>query len=120
MRNQVLTGCNHSGLVEVGRAPFFDKMDDTSASARTKRIILARSDRYVMARGMLFEAEELLRQMMKNDESAVMWSSLLRSCRVYGDDMVDGRRAAEKQLEVDPEDPDLARQVPNFYFEIWG
>lgn len=66
--------------------------------------------------GLLEDAEELLKQAPNKDDS-VLWSSLLRSCRIYGNESV-GRRVAKKLMDLEPEDTEVWLQAANFYSEI--
>jgi hypothetical protein len=65
---------------------------------------------------LLDEAEELT-QKAPGRGDCVMWTSLLRSCRIYRNEIV-GRRAAKALLELDPEDFSVYLQVSNFYSDI--
>ncbi|KAL3726500.1 hypothetical protein ACJRO7_031402 [Eucalyptus globulus] len=109
-----LLGCSHSGLVEEGRFLFYNMTFHHGINPNRKHYscmidLLGRA-------GLLSEAEELLKQAPEEADCA-MWSSLLRSCRVHGNEMV-GRRAAEKLIEFELGDPAVTLQVSNFYCEI--
>ncbi|XP_050207130.1 putative pentatricopeptide repeat-containing protein At3g47840 [Mercurialis annua] len=110
----VLNGCSHSGLVDEGKLVFNSMMSGHSISPEREHIscmvdLLGRA-------GILEEAEDLLQQTPERGDS-VMWSSLLRSCRIHRNEMV-GRRAAKVLLEIDPENFAVYLQVSNFYSEI--
>ena len=66
--------------------------------------------------GILDKAEELLQQTPGGGD-CVMWSSLLRSCRVHGNEII-GRRVANILMELEPVDFAVYSQVSNFYSEI--
>ncbi|XWS22610.1 hypothetical protein CRYUN_Cryun29cG0051000 [Craigia yunnanensis] len=66
--------------------------------------------------GLPGEAEELL-QWEPGGGDSVMWSSLLRSCRVHKNEIV-GKRAAKVSMELGQEDFAIYLQVSNFYSEV--
>ncbi|KAG2702002.1 hypothetical protein I3760_06G070300 [Carya illinoinensis] len=109
-----LTGCSYSGLVKEGRL-LFDSMKTLHGIDPDRQHYSCTVDLLGRA-GLLDEAEELL-QMAPGKGDGVMWSSLLRSCRVHGNEIV-GRRVAKTLLEIEPEDPAVCLQVSNFYSEI--
>ncbi|PRQ37387.1 putative tetratricopeptide-like helical domain-containing protein [Rosa chinensis] len=94
----VLSGCNHSGLVEEAKL-LFDSME------------------------MLYEAGQVCYMKLKSccnthpEKVTVMWSSLLRSCRVHKNEIV-GRRTVKSLLELEGKDPAILLQASNFYSEI--
>ncbi|KAK7250578.1 hypothetical protein RIF29_33097 [Crotalaria pallida] len=109
-----LTGCNHTGLVEEGRI-VFESMKSLHGIHPNRQHFSCMVDLLCRA-GLLYEAEELLLQApVKRD--IVMWSSLLRSCRVHKNEEL-GTRAAQVLVELDPDDPALWLQASNFYAEI--
>ncbi|KAK9276069.1 hypothetical protein L1049_005600 [Liquidambar formosana] len=110
----VLTGCNHSGLVKEGRL-VFDSMKNISGIYPDRQHYSCMVDLLGRA-GSLDEAEEFLKQAPIKGDS-VMWSSLLRSCRVHRNEIV-GRRAAKFLMELEPEDPAVCLQASSFYSEI--
>lgn len=110
----VLTGCSHSGLFEEGRLIFYSMKAQYGICPAKEHFscmvdILGRA-------GLLDEAEELT-QKAPGRGDCVMWTSLLRSCRIYRNEIV-GRRAAKALLELDPEDFSVYLQVSNFYSDI--
>ncbi|KDP26607.1 hypothetical protein JCGZ_17765 [Jatropha curcas] len=109
----VLTGCSHSGLVEEGRL-VFNSMESLHGISPDRDHFSCMVDLLGRA-GLLDEAEELLEQTPGRGD-CVMWSSLLRSCRVHRNETV-GRRAAKILLGLDPEDFAVHLQVSNFYSE---
>ncbi|MED6150756.1 hypothetical protein PIB30_075600 [Stylosanthes scabra] len=109
-----LTGCNHKGLVEEGKV-VFDSMKSLHGIQPDRQHFSCIVDLLCRA-GLLYEAEELLlRSPEKRD--CVMWSSLLQSCRVHGNEEV-GTRAAQALVEQSPKDPAVLLQASNFYAEI--
>lgn len=109
-----LSGCSHLGMVEEGRFLFYNMTFHHGINLNRKHYSCM-IDLFGRA-GLLCAAEELLKQVPEKADCA-MWSSLLRSCRVHGDEMV-GRRAAEKLIEFELGDPVVMLQVSNFYGEI--
>ncbi|KAA8533159.1 hypothetical protein F0562_033308 [Nyssa sinensis] len=87
----VLAGCNHSGLVEEGKL-VFNSMKTLHGIYPDRQHYSCMVDLLGRA-GFLDEAEELLIQAPVKDDP-VMWSSLLRSCRVHINEEV-GRRVAK-------------------------
>ncbi|KAF2302327.1 hypothetical protein GH714_034114 [Hevea brasiliensis] len=94
----VLTACSHAGLVDLG-FHYFNSMSNEYQICPSKEHYGCMIDLLCRA-GRLSEAESMIKSMpFKKDD--VVWSTLLRACRVHGD--VDcGRRTAEKILELDP------------------
>ncbi|KAF2302330.1 hypothetical protein GH714_034121 [Hevea brasiliensis] len=88
----------HAGLVDLG-FHYFNSMSNEYQICPSKEHYGCMIDLLCRA-GRLSEAESMIKSMpfQKDD---VVWSTLLRACRVHGD--VDcGRRTAEKILELDP------------------
>ncbi|KAM7476718.1 hypothetical protein LguiB_023961 [Lonicera macranthoides] len=110
----VLAGCNHSGLVEEGRK-VFSSMKNLHGIYPDRQHYLCMVDLLGRA-GLLDEAEELLKHAREKDDS-VMWSSLLRSCRVHQNEAA-GRRVAKILMDLEPEDPAAWLQASNFYSDI--
>ncbi|KAI3878174.1 hypothetical protein MKX03_029417 [Papaver bracteatum] len=76
----VLSGCNHSGLVEEGRYKFWDMVNKYGLSPKIEHYscmvdLLGRA-------GYLSEAFELIQNMEISPDSLI-WSSLLSSCRIH-------------------------------------
>ncbi|XP_031277076.1 putative pentatricopeptide repeat-containing protein At3g47840 [Pistacia vera] len=110
----VLSGCNHSGMVKEGRM-VFNSMRSIYGIEPERRHYSCMIDLLGRA-GLLNEAEELLLQTPGKGD-CVIWSSLLRSCRVHGNEIV-GRRIAKNLMELEPKDFAVYLQVSNFYSEI--
>ncbi|XP_027771881.1 pentatricopeptide repeat-containing protein At2g27610 [Solanum pennellii] len=110
----ILLGCNHSGLVEEGKR-IFDSMRTLHDVYPDRRHYSCMVDLLGRA-GLVNEAEELLMHASSEGDS-VMWSSLLRSCRIHQNEHV-GRRAAKRLMDLEPEDPSFWLQASNFYSEI--
>ncbi|PON44839.1 Tetratricopeptide-like helical domain containing protein [Parasponia andersonii] len=109
----VLTGCNHSGLVKEGKM-LFDSMKTLYGICPDRQHYSCMVDLLGRA-GLIDEAEELLKKAPRGD--SMMWSSFLRSCKAYKNELL-GRRAAEVLMELEPENPAICLQVSNFYSEI--
>ncbi|KAJ7943658.1 Pentatricopeptide repeat-containing protein family [Quillaja saponaria] len=109
-----LTGCNHEGLVEEGRL-VLDSVKSLSGVHPDRQHFSCMIDLLCRA-GLLYEAEDLLQQSPGKGD-CVMWTSLLRSCRVHKNEVI-GRRAARVLMEFDLEDPGVWLQASNFYSEI--
>ncbi|XP_043723186.1 pentatricopeptide repeat-containing protein At2g13600 [Telopea speciosissima] len=110
----VLTGCNYSGLVREGQL-VFEAMRSVHGLCPDQRHYSCMVDLLGRA-GLLEEAEELLKFATVKGDS-VMWSSLLRSCKVHRNEKV-GRRAAKALLELKPDDPAAYLQALSFYSEL--
>ncbi|KAL4362473.1 hypothetical protein GQ457_04G007490 [Hibiscus cannabinus] len=109
----VLNGCNHAGLVEEGKFVFnLMKSYDIFPERQHFSCMIDLLGRA----GLVCEAEELLQQAPGGGDS-VMWSSLLRSCRVHKNEIV-GKRVAKVLMELDQEDFTIYLQVSNFYSEV--
>lgn len=96
----VLTACNHSGMVDKARYYF---------SLMTKKYMIKPSIKHyscmvdVLGRARLLEeAEELIMSMPVNPD-AIIWGSLLSSCRKHGNIKL-AKRAAKRLIELDPND----------------
>ena len=89
----ILSACSHAGLVDLG-FHYFNSLSNPSKDHYGCLIdLLCRA-------GRLNDAESLV-QSMPFQRDDVIWSTLLRACRIHGD--VDcGKRAAEKILQLDP------------------
>ncbi|MBA0715689.1 hypothetical protein Golax_014575 [Gossypium laxum] len=94
----LLTACSHAGLADLG-FHYFNLMSSEYQIRPSKEHYGCMIDLLCRA-GRLTEAEEMIKSMPCHRDD-VVWSTLLRACRVQGN--VDcGERAAEKLLEMDP------------------
>ncbi|GLU03100.1 hypothetical protein SLE2022_203180 [Rubroshorea leprosula] len=109
-----LNGCNHSGLVEEGKM-VFNLMKSVYGVYPERQHYSCMVDLLGRA-GLLNEAEELLQQAPGRGGS-VMWSSLLRSCRVHRKEVV-GKRAAKVLMDLEPDNFAVYLQASNFYSEL--
>lgn len=110
----VLTGCNYSGLVEEGGL-VFSSMKSVYGMCPDRQHYSCMVD--LLGRAGLLEKAEALMQHAPAKADCVMWSSLLRSCRIHKNETV-GRRAAKILMELEPLDFAVCIQVSNFYSEI--
>ncbi|KAK9117176.1 hypothetical protein Sjap_016123 [Stephania japonica] len=110
----VLTGCSHSGLVKEGLL-MFQLMKTRHGISPDRRHYSCMVDLLGKA-GLLEEAEKLIKQAPVK-VNPVMWTSLLRSCRVSRNIEV-GRRAVDALMEIKPDDPTVYLQAAGFYHEI--
>ncbi|XP_030974730.1 putative pentatricopeptide repeat-containing protein At3g47840 [Quercus lobata] len=94
----VLTACSHAGLVDLG-FHYFTLMINEYRINPSKEHYGCMIDLLCRA-GRLNDAERMIKSMpFQRDD--VVWSTLLRACRIHGD--VDrGIRAAEEILKLDP------------------
>ncbi|XP_008447344.2 putative pentatricopeptide repeat-containing protein At3g47840 [Cucumis melo] len=94
----VLTACSHAGMVDLGFY-YFNSMSKDYHITPSKEHYGCMIDLLCRA-GRLRDAETLIRSMpIQRDD--VVWSTLLRACRIHGD--VDcGQRAAAEVLKLDP------------------
>ncbi|KAK0574404.1 hypothetical protein LWI29_023116 [Acer saccharum] len=110
----VLNGCNHSGMVKEGQM-VFNSMKSVYGIDPDQRHYSCMVDLLGRA-GLLKEAEELLQQTPGKGDCA-MWSSLLRSCMVHGNEIL-GRRVAKSLMDLEPNDFAVYLQVSNFYADL--
>uniref|UniRef100_A0A9I9CZ67 Pentatricopeptide repeat-containing protein n=1 Tax=Cucumis melo TaxID=3656 RepID=A0A9I9CZ67_CUCME len=108
-----LIGCNHSGLVEEGRF-VFELMKTYRIEPDWKHYscmvdLLGRA-------GLLDEAEKLI-QKVPEKVNDVIWSSMLRSCRIHRDETI-GRKIVRSLVDLKAEDPAILLQASNFYSDI--
>ncbi|KAH9735630.1 pentatricopeptide repeat-containing protein [Citrus sinensis] len=106
----VISSCRHGGLVEEGKV-YFDSM--------AKHGLKPELDHYscvvdLLGRaGLLEEARDFIKQ-MPIYPNAVIWGSLLSSCRLHGGVWI-GIEAAESRLLLEPECAATHVQLANLY-----
>ncbi|KAF5798641.1 putative tetratricopeptide-like helical domain superfamily [Helianthus annuus] len=106
----VLTACSHAGLVDLG-FHYFNQITNYKLSLSKEHYgcmidLLCRA-------GRLREAENMITDMPYNVDD-VVWSTLLRACRLHGD--VDlGAHAAKRILEMDPNCASTHIMLANLY-----
>ncbi|KAM7251216.1 hypothetical protein ACFE04_023099 [Oxalis oulophora] len=114
----LLTACSHGGLIDLG-FKYFKLMTEKYQINPSKEHHGCMIDLLCRA-GRLSEAERMINE-MPHQGNDVVWSTLLRACRVNGD--VDcGKRAAEKILEKNPNCAGTHITLANIYAEKerWG
>ncbi|KDP35103.1 hypothetical protein JCGZ_10945 [Jatropha curcas] len=107
----VLTACSHGGFVEEGLRYYESMKKDHGIETNVKHCacvvdLLGRS-------GRLVDAENFILNSGFKD-NPVMWRTLLSACRVYKD-TVTGKRAAEKVIELEPQDSSSYVLLYNIY-----
>lgn len=107
----VLTACSHAGLASRG-FHYFNLMSEEYHINPNKEHYGCMIDLLCRA-GRLREAENMIRSMPYHGDD-VVWSTLLRACRVHGD-VECGRRVAEKILELDPDCAGTHITLANIY-----
>ncbi|KAK6942890.1 Pentatricopeptide repeat [Dillenia turbinata] len=109
----VLSCCRHSGLVREGRM-YFESMLEEGVKPELDHYscivdLLGRA-------GLLEEAEDFIHNMPINP-NAVIWGSLLSSCRLHGN-VWTGIRAAENRLLLEPGCVATHLQLANLYASV--
>ncbi|XWS42087.1 hypothetical protein CRYUN_Cryun17cG0138700 [Craigia yunnanensis] len=94
----LLIACSHAGLADLG-FHYFNLMSNEYQISPSKEHYGCMIDLLCRA-GRLTEAEHMIKSMPFHRDD-IVWSTLLRACRVHGD-VECGRRTAEKLLEIDP------------------
>lgn len=107
----VLSACSHTGLVDIGRQQFSSMRKDYNVSPKLQHYgcmvdLLGRA-------GLFDEAEDLIKSMEMNPDSAI-WGSLLGACRVHGNAEL-GEYAAFRLLELDPGNTGAHVLLSNIY-----
>ncbi|KAL4186309.1 hypothetical protein AMTRI_Chr09g33190 [Amborella trichopoda] len=107
----IFTACSHAGLVSEGMDYFF--------SLEEKYNVIPTEEHYacivdMLGRaGRLNEAKEFIRK-MPFEPNAFAWCSLLGACRIHGD-IEEGKLAAEKLMELEPENSGTRVLLLNIY-----
>ncbi|KAL5990551.1 hypothetical protein ACLOJK_011453 [Asimina triloba] len=107
----ILSACSHAGLVPEGRALFRSMQEDYGIQPRADHFacmidILGRG-------GYLQEAEDLIDSLPFKPD-AVIWATLLAACRMHRDN-IRGQRAAEKLIELEPQNSSPYVLLSNIY-----
>lgn len=107
----VLSACSHAGLVDLGYH-YFSFMSNKFQINPSKEHYGCMIDLLCRA-GRLTEAENMIGSMpFKQDD--VVWSTLLRACRVHGN-VERGKHAAERILESNPNCAGTLTTLANIY-----
>ncbi|KAK0576065.1 hypothetical protein LWI29_011291 [Acer saccharum] len=109
----VLTACSHGGLVQEGLRYFTSMHKDHGITSDVKHYacvvdILARAGRLADAQNFILNSGL--------EDSPVMWRSLLSACRVYKD-TVTAKHAAEKVIELEPQEAASYVLLNNIYVD---
>ncbi|KAJ4824214.1 hypothetical protein Tsubulata_013073 [Turnera subulata] len=107
----VLSACSHSNLVDEGYYYFDSMIKDFGIEPINRHYacmvdLLGRS-------GRLREAEKLINS-MPIEPDGFIWATLLASCKVHGDAEL-GRLAAQKVIELEPQDSGSYVSLSNIY-----
>ncbi|KAM2604617.1 hypothetical protein TB2_033505 [Malus domestica] len=95
----VLTACSHAGKVAEGRQMYDSMVNKYSIQPRVDHVACMVD---LLGRwGFLKEAEEFVDR-LDSDPNAMIWATLLGACRLHGD-YIRGQRAAEKLIELEPQ-----------------
>lgn len=106
----VLTACSHAGKVTEGRQ-IFEMMVNYGIQPRVDHCACLVD---LLGRwGFLKEAEDFI-DSLKFEPDAMIWASLLGACRIHGDE-IRGRRAAEKLIELEPQNSSPYVLLSNIY-----
>ncbi|ESQ28051.1 hypothetical protein EUTSA_v10019500mg [Eutrema salsugineum] len=107
----VLSACSHSKLVHEGQRLFM-KMQCEYGIRPCLQHFSCMVDLYGRA-GLLEEAKGVI-QRMPYEPSSAMWATLLNACHIHGNTEI-GKWAAEKLLEMKPENPGHYVLIANMY-----
>lgn len=107
----VLSACSHAGLVKKGEF-LFEKMQTVYGITPRLEHYDCMVDMYGRA-GLLKKARDILSNMPVKP-SAAMWATLLGACRIHGNIGI-GDWAAEKLLEMKPQNPGYYVLIANMY-----
>ncbi|KAJ7953036.1 Pentatricopeptide repeat-containing protein [Quillaja saponaria] len=107
----VLNACSHAGLVDLGFY-YFNMMSDKYRIYPSKEHYGCMIDILCRA-GRLSDAEHMIRTMPFQQDD-VVWSSLLRACRIRGD-VECGMRTVEEILRIDPNSTGAHITLANIY-----
>lgn len=107
----VLSACSHAGLVDLGYR-YFDSMTQKFQISPSKEHYGCMIDLLCRA-GRLTEAENMINT-MSYEVDDVIWSTLLRACRIHGD-VERARHAAERILEHNPHCAGTLTTLANIY-----
>lgn len=105
----VLSACDHSGLVEEGRNLFHAMKHDYNINPGIEHYSCM-VDLFARA-GCFGEAMDLIEEMPFQADPNI-WLSVLRGCISHGNKTI-GKMAAEKIIQLDPENPGAYIQLSN-------
>ncbi|CAK9141402.1 unnamed protein product [Ilex paraguariensis] len=107
----VLTACSHAGRVSKGRQIFDIMVDHYLIQPRVDHCACMID---LLGRwGSLKEAEDFIDK-LEFEPDAMIWNTFLGACRIHGDD-IRGQRAAEKLIELEPQNSSPYVLLSNIY-----
>lgn len=106
----ILSACSHAGLVTEGQQ-YFESMAKYGIEPKVEHYACL-IDLYCRS-GLLLEAYKLVTSLPVEPSEAI-WGALLSACRMHGD-MDLARVAAERVLELDPEDSGVYMLLADVY-----
>ncbi|KAG7586684.1 Pentatricopeptide repeat [Arabidopsis thaliana x Arabidopsis arenosa] len=107
----VLSACSHSKLVHEGERLFM-KMQCEYGIRPCLQHFSCMVDLYGRA-GFLAKAKDIIHR-MPYEPSGATWATLLNACHIHGNTEI-GKWAAEKLLEMEPENPGYYVLIANMY-----
>lgn len=107
----VLSACSHAGLVDKGYH-YFNSMIQNFKISPSKEHYGCMIDLLCRA-GRLIEAEDMIKT-MRHEVDDVIWSTLLRACRIHGD-VERAAQAAEMILKHNPNCAGTLTTLANIY-----
>ncbi|EOA33715.1 hypothetical protein CARUB_v10019902mg [Capsella rubella] len=107
----VLSACSHSKLVHEGHRLFM-KMECEFGIRPCLQHFSCMVDLYGRA-GLLVDARDLIHK-MPYEPSGATWATLLNACHIHGNTEI-GKWAAEKLLEMKPDNPGYYVLIANMY-----
>lgn len=107
----VLSACSHSGLVTEGNV-LFEKMSTLYGIVPAVEHFSCMVDLFGRA-GLLNKAKKVITSMPYRPTTA-MWATLVGACRIHGNSEI-GEWAAEKLLEMKPENPGYYVLIANMH-----
>lgn len=96
----LLSACCHSGMVQAGRDYFSQMKSRFNLNPQLKHYSVMVD---LLGRAGLLEEAEKLMETMPMEADAAVWGALFFGCRMHGN-VAMGEKAAEKLLELDPDD----------------
>ncbi|KDP43044.1 hypothetical protein JCGZ_25230 [Jatropha curcas] len=106
-----LTACSHAGRVSEGRRIFDSMVNYYRIQPRVDHSACMVD---LLGRwGFLQEAEEFIYR-LNFEPNAMIWATMLGACRIHGDE-IRGQRAAEKLIELEPQNSSPYVLLSNIY-----
>ncbi|XP_020111834.1 pentatricopeptide repeat-containing protein At5g61800-like [Ananas comosus] len=108
----LLTGCSHAGRVDTAKR-LFGEMESVHGVARELKHYGCMADLLSRA-GLIAEAAEMIERMPTRGD-AYVWGGLLAGCRIHHGNVGVAEAAAERLLELDPEDSGVYSIMAEIY-----